>query len=404
MARWRRYCRRTGFRPLLPGGVPGFDLPVGRTSTNTLQVAYRDKLGTSTTSVAVSGALVSTQVVLTTQAGVAGWVAGQRVTAKGAGASTVYFHGDIASYSGTSLTINVTNVGANGTRTDWDIYNLPFQMSYDSGVSGIRTGSTTADFTVADWDFRGINASFYIQNDHKVTFSQCLFDLSNYTVANAVFLGSRSGTPTIELSRCTLDGMYSTIGVTACIGTRVTLVEYCDIKAWPSDIFNLGPVASTDTIIRYNRVHGACSAAAATELHADTFQMTAWASGSSFQIYGNQLTMTLTQGGVDITGIINFGSISGAWSVDTTIRDNIMYAGGAFYPIAITENGSAFTAAVTFSGNYIAGIGTNAFYPTIKVPAGLVVPSLKSATDGAALTFDYKANDGSDINDASSIP
>ena len=72
--------------------------------------------GTSTTSLAIG----TGSKVFTTQAGLA-FTVGRFVLVVSAADPANYMHGQITDYSGTSLTVNVTNTGGTGTLNDWNI-------------------------------------------------------------------------------------------------------------------------------------------------------------------------------------------------------------------------------------------------------------------------------------------
>lgn len=292
--------------------------------------------------------------------------------------------------------------------------NIPSSCSWSAGTPNQFSvgASGAADFTISDWDFRGLDVFFYCQFTQKITFDNCLFDLSNFSTNNTIFLGARSGTPRIELKHCTFRGLSSLAWVTAVFGQRITLIEYCDVQDWPSDIINPVPITGVDTVIRYNWFRGACSAPAVSALHADFIQKTFWNnSGQKLQIYGNRIEMVKPQiGSVGLTGIFNLGSQDGNWNADVEIYDNYLDGGGSQYPIGITDNtgfdgdSGSFTGSVSMTNNYITGIGSNAFYPAAKIPANMTVSGLFDALTGAAVTFNYKNNSGSDITGATSIP
>jgi hypothetical protein len=88
----------------------------------------------STTSLAIG----TGSKVFTVAAGLS-LVAGDWVLASSDAAPTVdYMHGPIASYSGTTLTVTVDNIGGSGTKTDWTI-----RRSGTQGATG-ATGATGA--------------------------------------------------------------------------------------------------------------------------------------------------------------------------------------------------------------------------------------------------------------------
>ncbi len=94
-------------------------------------------VGTSTTSLAV--AMGST--VFTTQAGLS-IGNGQFLIAVSAADATNYMFGTVTSYSGTTLTINVTAISGSGTHADWNIFSSGPQGASGSGsVSNVSVVS-----------------------------------------------------------------------------------------------------------------------------------------------------------------------------------------------------------------------------------------------------------------------
>lgn len=411
------------YRPPLPNGIPGIDFAVGRTSTNPLRRAVTvddtPLAGLSTSSVTIgTGSKVFTiDLAVGADPGAnVTYDANDNIKLVSAADNANFVKGTVTSLVGTTLTINVASVGGSGTKADWSLAeHLPAQQSYSTGSGIIRTGSSGADFSITDWDYRQVSGVQYGQLSKAISYSQCLFALRGISSANAnqVFIGVRSGTPNISVSRCSFLGENSILGMPACVGGGVVLFEYCDISGWPSDIFNLTPVASLDTIIRYNKVQSAASADSSSGLHADCFQMTSWPTGNSLQIYGNKLEMLAPHtGGVGVTGAFNLGTQKGDWVADVQINDNWIIGGNADYPIGITENdfvsaifpGGTFSGIVSLARNYIAGIGQNALYPSNRIPANMTIDCLRSALDGHIISFNYKNHAEVDIVGATSIP
>jgi len=64
---------------------------------------------------------------------------------------TNYMHGQVTAYSGTSLTVNVTNVGGSGTHTDWTIRvsGTRGAPGANSPASGLLSATTTIDVSAA---------------------------------------------------------------------------------------------------------------------------------------------------------------------------------------------------------------------------------------------------------------
>jgi hypothetical protein len=67
-----------------------------------------------------------------------GFNAGDYVLATSDSGITNYMHGQIASYSSTTLTVTVTSIGGSGTKADWTI-----RLAGVAGATG-STGSTGA--------------------------------------------------------------------------------------------------------------------------------------------------------------------------------------------------------------------------------------------------------------------
>lgn len=96
-------------------------------------------LATSTTSLLIAVASKS----FTTQASKL-FAAGQWVTAASAADPANYMHGQVTSYSGTTLVVNVTNVGGAGTLADWNI-----SISGTRGAIGVTGATGPESFPVA---------------------------------------------------------------------------------------------------------------------------------------------------------------------------------------------------------------------------------------------------------------
>jgi hypothetical protein len=285
----------------------------------------------------------------------------------------------------------VTNIGS--------VSNLPANCSYDANVSGIRCGSTVADFEIYGWDFRGINAVFYLQNTKHITFNHCLFDLSNYSVHNVPFMANRSGTPTYSVKNCTFDGKRSAVKVTDCLRGRITLCEYSDFINWPADWCNPTALDSVETIIRFNRVEVASTCDASHGLHSDCMQISEWVLGNGLTIDGNIFIMRAKPtNGTDVDRITNF---SGDWTPDLQFTNNIMITEDAFFTMQFSANpGSA--SVQTVSGNYIAGQITGPLYDGAAASPNLVVPSIKDLRTGAVLSMSW--NDEGSVSSVTHIP
>lgn len=111
----------------------GLDVTSANTSATNAQNYSQSYSGTSTTSL-----LIATGAkVFTTQSGKL-WVAGQQLQIASNANNANYMHGAVTTYSGTTLTMSITDIGGSGTLADWNI-----------SISGTR-GSTGA--AVSDGD------------------------------------------------------------------------------------------------------------------------------------------------------------------------------------------------------------------------------------------------------------
>lgn len=278
--------------------------------------------------------------------------------------------------------------------------NLPANCSYDSGVSGIRIGSTLSDFTISDWDFRGINACFYLQNSKTITFSQCLFDASNYSVSNVPFMANRSGAPNFKISRCSFDFKNTTVDITKIIGGTCILCEYSDFRGIPIDWADVTPVSGQTTTIQFNRVqiYGGSTAG----LHSDGMQLATWNAGDGIVIDGNWISMpTPPVGGTAVDRCISLtGGASGITS-PVTVSNNFLECSGA-YAIAFIRGSVDDTANVSVTGNYCGGFSTGPLYNGAQCITTLSIPSLRSSVNGSLLTMSY--NNGSSTTSTTHIP
>ncbi len=101
--------------------------------------------GTSSTSQAVA----SGSKTFTTQSGKQ-WSVNQWLVIVSAGTPTAYMIGQVSSYSGTTLTLNVTTIGGSGTYTDWNI-----GVTGVPGVAGASGGAITLAPAYANFGGQG---------------------------------------------------------------------------------------------------------------------------------------------------------------------------------------------------------------------------------------------------------
>lgn len=111
-----------------PEGPQGIQGPIGSfaaTSTTSLLIGTGSK-------------------VFTTQAGLP-YTAGHRARASSAALVTNFMDGQVTSYTGTTLTINVTKIGGSGTFADWNI-----NLSGEPGIDGAGTGDVVGPASATD--------------------------------------------------------------------------------------------------------------------------------------------------------------------------------------------------------------------------------------------------------------
>lgn len=126
--------------------------------------------GTSTTSVVIG----TGSKVFTIQAGMA-FTVGRFVLVSSAANPANYMHGQITAYSGTSLTVNVTNIGGSGTLNDWNITVSGTQGS--QGPAGNITNIATQPVATITASDITIFADVSDSNNSKRTTVQGILDL-----------------------------------------------------------------------------------------------------------------------------------------------------------------------------------------------------------------------------------
>lgn len=94
--------------------------------------------GTSTTSIAIATGAKT----FTTQASKL-WVGGQYLQIASNASALNYMHGTVTSYSGTTLVMNITDIGGSGTHTDWNI-----SISGTQGPTGPSGGGAVTTVSV----------------------------------------------------------------------------------------------------------------------------------------------------------------------------------------------------------------------------------------------------------------
>lgn len=278
--------------------------------------------------------------------------------------------------------------------------NLPTGASY-----GTSTGVGRIIFTqsVADWDFRGIDAHYLI-NAAGITISQCLFDLSNYTVSNLAFLYTQGASIYWNLQNCTIDGKNNTSVVTRCIGSDNSsgapdLVDSNQIINWPLDwISGIVGVTGRTTTISNNFV--SCSSSAISALHTDGIQVVLW--NEILVINNNVIDITPIAGaGSTQTSPLNLGrSVSFANSI--TAQNNILIGPATGFSIITGNAGGSPTGNITVTNNYFTGDGFGILNSNSQADPILVMNNCYNSNTGAARSFVY--NDGSSNHTVFSWP
>ncbi len=168
-------------------------------ASETAAAAYATKLsGTSATSVAIATGSKS----FTTQANKFFTVGNFLLIASDANEAN-YMHGQVTAYSGTSLTVNVTDIGGSGTNTDWII-----TLSGTRGAAGATgatgtindlTGVPTASAAVGDYlIFQDISDSNLTKRD-TIAAIILLAQMANHPIGSWYFNRTDSTNPATSL-------------------------------------------------------------------------------------------------------------------------------------------------------------------------------------------------------------
>lgn len=352
------------YRPFFTSpGIPSIDFPVGRISTNQLSIAVAAGsppiLALSSTSVTIGTGTKT----FTINTALSIFTATDNITLASTANNSNFMTGTVTSLVGTTLTLNIASVGGSGTFSDWEcILHLPAQCAYDGAQVAIRTGSGTADFSITDWQFSSIPAVFFIQNNHKVTFSQCLFDWNAFiylTPPTGPYIARRSasggGEPTFSMDHCTMDGTGSNSGLT-CLGSNLASVTYCYFLNVPTDWWDQAPAATgIDTLIAYNRVVVSSMASPSSGVHSDCIQMVQYASENSFYIHHNWFTLPNSQpsGGSIVNTTLTLNTNTNTWNTILNI-DNCIFEGGG-YTAQLIQGPNAANAAINLGANIYFG-------------------------------------------------
>lgn len=149
--------------------------------------------GTSTTSLAIG----TGSKVFTTQAGMA-FTVGRFVLVVSAANPANYMHGQVTAYSGTSLTVNVTNTGGTGTLNDWNITVSGTQGS--QGPAGNITNIASQPVATITASDITIFADVSDSNNSKRTTVQGILDLVPVGVLFLVSTTTFAGAATFDVA------------------------------------------------------------------------------------------------------------------------------------------------------------------------------------------------------------
>lgn len=171
-----------GFAPILPNNPNLFLNGQGNYTSPTVSLT----IGTSTTSLAIgTGAKV-----FTTQSSLA-IAAGQFLIIPSSANVANYMFGQVTSYVGTTLTMNITVVGGSGTHADWNIL-----ASGPQGTSGGGTGTINSG-NAGELTYYGTTGDTVSGNSNATISSGALTLGSAGTAGTLLLSGSSSGTTTI---------------------------------------------------------------------------------------------------------------------------------------------------------------------------------------------------------------
>lgn len=278
------------------------DLNKAFDSLNTLQAQVDDfegkHSGTSVTSVAIGTGSKS----FTTQAdkyfGAGTWVL---ITSDANPAN--YMHGDVTSYTGTALVVNVTNIGGSGTFTDWTIR-----------VSGTRGATGATGPSLADGDY----------GDITVSSGGTVFSIDDNAVTNAKL--SDNAVDTAEL-----------------VNNAVTNAKLADMAANTVKVRAAGTSGDPSDL-----------ALAASQLlgRGSTGDIAAIALGTGLALSGTTLSSTATSTVVQVVSGINSG-------LSATGTTSTSYSGIVSVNIAMTSASNRVMLLAVASCDFISGAITN---------------------------------------------
>jgi hypothetical protein len=189
--------------------------------------------GTSTTSLAIgSGAKI-----FTTQTDKL-WVSGQFLQIASNANAANYMHGTVTSYSGATLTMNITDTGGSGTYADWNISISGTQGPTGSGAAfnAISSGTNTAAAMVV-----GTGAA--LSASGAGTISATSVPAAGITAGTAAI--NISGNAATVTTNANLTGPITSIGNATAIGAQTGTGSVFAMQAVPSFSTTIGVGSAT---------------------------------------------------------------------------------------------------------------------------------------------------------------
>jgi hypothetical protein len=226
-----------GYAPILPNNV---NLFLNGTGTYTAPVANA-LIGTSTTSLTIG----TGSTTFTTQSGLT-IGAGQYLIIPSNANSANYFFGQVTSYSGTTLVVNVTQTGGSGTNADWNIFASGPPGPAGSGNINSGTTNELAYYATGGTTLSGLATA---NSGVLVTSGTGVPSISTAIPAGVTlpFSGISSGTNT---SMTALVGTGGSLGVTgsgtivatSCTGNAATVITNANLTGGVTSVGNAATV------------------------------------------------------------------------------------------------------------------------------------------------------------------
>lgn len=333
--------------------------------------------------------------------------------------------------------LNVATILAdNGTGAN----NLPSGWTYAAGSKRIFVNGNATD-----WDFRGIDARYDISVGN-VILSQCLFDLSNYTVDNLAFITNGLAGRYYSVVNCEFHGLAAAKNVTAMLAGSVVLVEGTLVTRWPQDFANPAPLSArpNSTAVSLGFGYGVasnpgldfiCTTAGTTAssepagyatavnggtvtdgtavftaqntkhifqnnsidiassgpLHPDGIQINSqtFARGAHMRITNNIIDLSRPVTDEATSWPINIGGGGSNIAIDIDVDNNVLL-GAVNTVICAWGSGGTITGNGRYTNNYGNSIGSGIFYTGSDVGDNFTMSGWKHFATGAPMTFSVR--------------